>query len=101
MSYYHQDHDRQYDYDHQARVREVLTRKVATLPYEVVIKLQEVASALEFGEPLDLIVARHKLAPSNLERGGVQVQPDERVDFHQTVGNERSRTARQREVDRG
>jgi hypothetical protein len=91
MSYYHEDHDRQYD--HQARVREVLARKVARLPYEVVIQLQEVAAALEFGEPLDLVVTRLRLAPSNLDRGGVQVQPREGIDFDQ-IAADKSKTKR-------
>ncbi len=80
-------------YNHQARVREVLGRRIAHLPYEKVIVLQEVAAALEWGEPLDLIVARLKLAPSNLDRGGVQVQPRTGVD-HDQIKEDKSKTKR-------
>lgn len=64
-------------YDHAERVRELLRKRIDTLPLKALVKLQEVAALLGAGERLDTFLAREKLGK---RRGKVQVQRREDVD---------------------
>ena len=64
-------------YDHAERVRGLLRKRIDTLPFKALVKLQEVAALLAAGERLDTFLAREKLGKT---RGEVQAQRREDVD---------------------
>jgi len=81
-------------YDHAARLRAVLHKRVDALPLRLLVKAQEVIALLEAGERLDTFLAREKLGK---RRGKVQVQQREDVD--RGMRTEAAMSAENRELE--